>query len=95
MILKKNFILEKTRKTIDKLVEMIHRHLGLIKKETAGQILYYFLQDTGLLQKMTDYKNVVEERRAQNISKFFDNLFDTQLFAFSLIPWRESGDNSC
>ena len=30
---------------IIKLVEMVHKHLGLISKESAGQILYYFLEE--------------------------------------------------
>ncbi len=70
----KVFVSQKTRETVEKIVKMIHRHLGLIKKETAGQILYYFLEDTGLLRKLAEYKTPVEERRAQNISKFFDKL---------------------
>ncbi|PJE67305.1 hypothetical protein COU95_03100 [Candidatus Shapirobacteria bacterium CG10_big_fil_rev_8_21_14_0_10_40_9] len=72
--IEKIFVSQKTREVVKKLVKMIHRHLGLIKKETAGQILYYFLQDTGLLRKLAEYKTPVEERRAQNISKFFDKL---------------------
>ncbi|OGG29168.1 hypothetical protein A2973_01615 [Candidatus Gottesmanbacteria bacterium RIFCSPLOWO2_01_FULL_49_10] len=59
---------------VKKLVAMIHRHLGLIKKETAGQILYYFLQDTGLLQQLTVYKTMKEEKTANNIAKFFNKL---------------------
>ncbi|MBI4999500.1 ATP-dependent helicase, partial [Candidatus Gottesmanbacteria bacterium] len=70
----KIFVSQKTKEIIEKLVKIIHRHLGLIKKETAGQILYYFLEDTGLLQKLTKYDSPAEERRAQNISKFFDKL---------------------
>lgn len=60
--------------TLAKLVAMIHRHLGLIKKETAGQILYYFLHDSGLLTQFTTYKTAKEERVAQNIARFFDKL---------------------
>jgi DNA helicase II / ATP-dependent DNA helicase PcrA len=63
-----------TREKINRLVEMIHRHLGLIPKETAGQILYDFLETTGLLKKMVDYQTGNEEKRAQNITKFFEKL---------------------
>jgi DNA helicase-2/ATP-dependent DNA helicase PcrA len=59
---------------VKKLVSMIHRHLGLIKKETAGQILYYFLQDSGLLAQMASYKTGKEENAASNIAKFFAKL---------------------
>ena len=41
---------------------MLHKHLGLIKKETAGQILYYFLEDSGLLKELAVYKTVKEEK---------------------------------
>ncbi|MCL4397843.1 ATP-dependent helicase [Patescibacteria group bacterium] len=59
---------------IIKFVDMVHRHQKLIPKETGGQILYYFLQDSGLLQMVANYKTAAEERKALNITKFFDRL---------------------
>jgi len=70
----KIFVSKKTKDQIAWLVKMIHRHLKLLPKETAGQILYYFLEDTGLLRKMAEYKTTLEEKQAQNISAFFDRL---------------------
>ena len=67
-------ISNKTREIVTRIVEMVHRHLKLLTKETAGQILYYFLEDSGLLKKLTEYKLPIDERKAQNISKFFDRL---------------------
>lgn len=67
-------ISEEEKEKIKKFTEMVNRHLKLLPKETAGQILYYFLEDTGLLRKIADYKSAQDERRAQNISKFFDKL---------------------
>jgi len=55
-------------------VQMVDRHLKLLSKETAGQILYYFLQDTGLLKKLAENQTLAEEKAAQNIAKFFDRL---------------------
>jgi len=60
--------------TVKPVVAMIFKHLGLIKKETAGQIAYYFLQDSGLLKSLTLYQTTKEERVAENIAKFFDKL---------------------
>jgi DNA helicase II / ATP-dependent DNA helicase PcrA len=60
--------------TIAKFVSMVHRHQELVPKETGGQILYYFLQDSGLLKKVVDYETAVQEREALNITKFFDRL---------------------
>jgi len=68
------FVSEDSRKKIGKIVEIINRHLKLIRRETAGQLLYYFLTDTGLLQKLLSPDSAEAEKRAQNISKFFDKL---------------------
>jgi len=70
----KIFVSGKTKEKIDWLVKMVHRHLKLLPKETAGQILYYFLEDTGLLKELAEYKTLTEEKRAQNIASFFDRL---------------------
>ena len=72
--IEKIFIAEGSKEKIKTFVQMVHRHLGLLPKETAGQILYYFLQDSGWLKKITEYKTLIEEKAAQNISKFFDRL---------------------
>ena len=63
-----------TLKTLDKLVKMIYRHLERAKTQTAGQILYYFLEDSGLIKSLLDYKSPQDERKVQNIAKFFDKL---------------------
>lgn len=59
---------------LTRFVKMVHRHLALVPKESAGQILYYFLSDSGLLLSLTSYKNTKEEKTALNIAKFFDKL---------------------
>ncbi len=53
---------------------MINRHLKLRKRETAGQILYYFLEDTGILAGLSRVDNPEEERRTLSLSKFFSML---------------------
>jgi DNA helicase-2/ATP-dependent DNA helicase PcrA len=68
------FVTNETKDRIKKLLGIIKKHLDLVKKETAGQLLYYYLQDTGLLQKLLSPKSPEAEKRAQNISKFFDKL---------------------
>jgi len=61
-------------KEVSDLVKLVHKHLKLLPRETAGQILYYFLEETGLLTRLLDPKSVEAEKRAANISKFFDKL---------------------
>ncbi|MBU1327192.1 ATP-dependent helicase [Patescibacteria group bacterium] len=77
---------------VKKLIAMVHRHLGLIKKDTAGQILYYFLQESGLLRQFTSYKTTKEERVATNIARFFDKLktYETDhddASVFTVVDW--------
>jgi len=68
------FVSDETKEKIKKILLIIDRHQKLIKKETAGQLLYYFLENTGLIQKLLNPDTVEAEKRAKNISKFFDKL---------------------
>jgi len=68
------FVGQETKEKVKKLLAIIRKHLGLIKKETAGQILYYYLADTGLIQKLLSPASPGAETKAKNISKFFDKL---------------------
>jgi len=70
----KIFVSSQSKEKINQFTKMVHRHLGLMAKETAGQILYFFLEDTGILKKLAEYKSLADEKKAQNISKFFDRL---------------------
>ncbi|OGK28154.1 hypothetical protein A3C28_05650 [Candidatus Roizmanbacteria bacterium RIFCSPHIGHO2_02_FULL_39_9] len=67
-------ICEDSRSKIERFVQMVHKHQKLIHEESAGQILYYFLTESGMLQQIVHYKRPSEERRAMNIMKFFDRL---------------------
>ncbi|OGH05770.1 MAG: hypothetical protein A2W22_06675 [Candidatus Levybacteria bacterium RBG_16_35_11] len=68
------YLKEETKEKIINLTKMIKRHLNLVPKETAGQILYYFLSDSGMLKTLIKSKTVKEEAAAKNIAKFFDKL---------------------
>ncbi|MBI5448962.1 ATP-dependent helicase [Candidatus Gottesmanbacteria bacterium] len=71
---KKPIVSSDTEDKIKKFIEMINRHLALIRKETAGQILFYFLQDTGMFKNILDHAFPIDERKAANITKFFNKL---------------------
>ncbi|MBI2008499.1 ATP-dependent helicase [Candidatus Amesbacteria bacterium] len=66
--------------SVKTVVDLIDRHLHLIPKATAGQILYDFLEKSGLLKAILDYKAPIDETTAQNIMQFFNKLksFETQ-----------------
>lgn len=67
-------ISQDSKEKLKKIIEMIIRHLKFISKDSAGQILYYFLEDTGMIKNILDYKYPLDEKRANNISKFFSKL---------------------
>lgn len=72
--------------------DMILRHLERIKKDTAGQILYYFLADTGLFSQYLAYTTEKGEQTAQNVAKFFDKIktFETlnrEATLYSAVDW--------
>ena len=56
--------------SVKNLVGLISKHLEASRTDTAGQILYDFLQATGILQAMLDYKDPITPAQAQNISRF-------------------------
>jgi DNA helicase II / ATP-dependent DNA helicase PcrA len=77
---------------IDKLVAMIEKHLSLIRKESAGQILYYFLDTSGMLSRLIEFKTERDEQIANNIAAFFDRLktFETEhedTSVFAVVDW--------
>lgn len=63
-----------SKKRLAKIHKMIKKHLGLIKKESAGQILFYFLEDTDMISALVNYKTEKDERQALNVMKFFTKL---------------------
>lgn len=67
-------IAKETQEKIQKLIKIIHSHMERMKNETAGQILYFFLEESGLLQQLLSPDHPLSEKRALNISKFFDKL---------------------
>ena len=78
--------------SVKKIVAIIQKHLGLIKKETAGQILYYFLEETGLLKQWASYKSAKEEKIAENIAKFFNKVKTYEVehedaSVFTVVDW--------
>ncbi|MDO8658336.1 MAG: ATP-dependent DNA helicase, partial [Candidatus Levybacteria bacterium] len=68
------FISDQSKEKIKDIVKMIKKHLERISKDTAGQILYYFLEDCGLLKHYLSAKSEREAQKSQNIAKFFDKL---------------------
>ncbi len=87
-----SFIKHETKEKLQSFKKMAERHLEKSKKEQAGQILYYFLIDSGLYKAFQKADSVKEERRVQNIAKFFDRIknFESERAdsnIFTLVEW--------
>lgn len=63
-----------TKERLLPIISLVRKHLSLAKKETAGQILYSFLEKTGYLTQLVSYKSEKEEQSLHNITKFFGKL---------------------
>ncbi len=80
-------------KKLKPIVSMIQKHLDMVRTETAGQILYFFLEETGMLRRLARYETVRDEQIAQNIATFFDKLKTYELehkgdaSVFSVVDW--------
>jgi len=68
------YLSESAVNILKKILTLIEMHLKLSKSETAGQILYSFLEETGILREFTQIESVKRETEVENISKFFDKL---------------------
>lgn len=86
------YVKEESKNTVHRFVDMAKRHLERVPRETAGQVLYYFLEDSGLLQQYLGAQLPQEEKKAQNIAKFFERLkkfegSNTDASVFAVVDW--------
>jgi len=87
-----SFLKSETQTKLTNFRKMAVRHLEKSKKDTGGQILYYFLVDSKLFETLNSTDSIREERRVQNIAKFFDRIksFETEHLdsnIFTLFEW--------
>lgn len=59
---------------IKNLVSVISKNLNLSRRESAGQLLFNFLEEMELLPKILNPDTSLAQKKAANISKFFDKL---------------------
>ena len=65
---------EKSIQNLEKLIEVLNRSVKMMKEEKSiGEILYFFVTDSGYLQNLVDNK---EQFKINNISKFFTVITD-------------------
>ena len=61
-----------TRATLEKLVGDIRRYTDLAHERPAGELLYRFLRDSGILSRLASTDTVAAEESLQNIARFFE-----------------------
>ncbi|MCL5438528.1 MAG: UvrD-helicase domain-containing protein [Patescibacteria group bacterium] len=86
------YLKPETKEKTQYITEMIRKHIKRVPKDTAGQILFYFLEDSGLLKKIISSKTQTDERKSQNIAKFFDKLKTYEVehedaSVFAVVDW--------
>ena len=61
---------------MEKLLSLIEKHTVLAKEKTVGQVLMSFLEDSGLLQELTNYRveNIKAVEKVGYVSKFFNQI---------------------
>lgn len=87
-----SFLKPATAEKLNNFRHMVESHLEKVKKDSAGQILYYFLVDSKLFETLMTKNSLKEERRVKNIAKFFDRIknFETERTdanIFTLVEW--------
>jgi DNA helicase-2/ATP-dependent DNA helicase PcrA len=61
-----------TRAAMERLVEDLRRFTELAHERPAGEVLYQFLRDSGLLARLASTDSVAAEEALQNIARFFE-----------------------
>jgi DNA helicase-2/ATP-dependent DNA helicase PcrA len=61
-----------TRVAMERLVEDLRRFTELAHERPAGEVLYQFLRDSGLLARLASTDSVAAEEALQNIARFFE-----------------------
>ncbi len=77
---------------VKKLVLLVTKYLKVVPKESAGQIVYNFLHETGLFKMMLSPKDNEEIKRTFNLSKFLEKLksFETNhddASVYAVVDW--------
>lgn len=87
-------VTDEGKEKVTRIVIMMKKHLAKLPHETAGQILFYFFEDSGLLGHYLDPRSAKTEKQAQNVAKFFEKLQSytathTDASVFTVVDWLD------
>jgi len=83
---------ENELKSLNQFLSLFENHLSQMNEETGGQIIYNFLNDSGLLTQLLEPNSQEAENQAKNIAAFFDKVksfeaTNKEANAFDLLDW--------
>ncbi len=67
-------ISEVDKEKLNKVYDLVKNNLEKLKTETPGQILYFFLQETGMLENFLNDTSNTTQLKAQNVARFFEKI---------------------
>ena len=84
----------KTKKSIGKIVSIIKDHQKRIKSDSAGELLFSFVEEIDLLDMLVNPETENAERMAKNIAKLFEKIksYENENEAadvFAVVDWIE------
>lgn len=80
------------KEKVSRFISMVHSHLEMVPRESAGHILYAFFEDSGLLGHYLDPDSPKTEEEALNIAKFFQRISSyssehEDVSVFAIVDW--------
>lgn len=82
------------KEKVKQILSYLQTCLELVPRESAGKILYTYLEDSGLLKTLLTVTTQQEELRAQNVAKLFERLKayesqHTDASVYAVVDWIE------
>lgn len=79
-------------KGIEKIQKLFSKHQEMVSKETAGRILYDFLEQSGLISQYLRITTENDDIKAKNTSKFFEKLKQFEIHnedasVYAVVDW--------
>ncbi len=89
-IISQKYLLDDTRKKLDKVILDLKKFSKLIPSHTAGELLYQFIKETNWLKELLKTETPENEVKIQNIAKFFEKINDFEKTSFdkSIIKFK-------
>ena len=77
---------------LEKVLELLEKHKNMVSKETAGKILYDFLENSGLITSYLQITTLDDDIKAKNTSKFFEKLKQFEIHnenasVYAVVDW--------